>query len=43
MANYRQKKIANFRQKKEYERRVKELHEAVEKDSVDDETKVRRE
>ena len=41
MASQRQSKIERFRQNKEYEGRLKELAEAVEKESVDDEVKVR--
>lgn len=41
MASQRQSKIERFRQNKEYEGRLKELSEAVEKESVDDEVKVR--
>lgn len=42
MASQRQSKIERFRQNKEYEGQLKELSEAVEKESVDDEVKVRR-
>ena len=41
MASQRQSKIERFRQNKEYEGRLKELSETVEKESVDDEMKVR--
>lgn len=40
LASQRQSKIERFRQRKAFESRLKELSEAVEKESVDEEVKV---
>ena len=40
MANQRQKKIERFKQQKKTEQQLKELRQYMEKDHVEDETKV---